>query len=142
MTRPRLPRRGALALLSCVVLSACAGLGQPVYTPHTLEGRVLPADPSAPLAAGSHVSVRLLDVGRAGAPSTVLAEQIVESPRAFPVRFSLCYDRAALQGDGRYALDARVFVDGELRMIGERALADPAADPPPHPDVVVTALPR
>lgn len=138
----RLPRRGALALLTSLALSACAGLGQQAYTPHTLEGRVLQAGPSAPPAAGSHVSVRLLDVGRAGAPSTVLAEQIVESPRAFPVRFSLCYDRAALQGDGRYAVDARVFVGGELRMIGESALADPAAEPPPRPDVVVTALPR
>lgn len=38
------------------------------------------------------------------------------TPPAFPAGFSLCYDRHAIQADGRYVVEARVFVDGELRL--------------------------
>jgi uncharacterized lipoprotein YbaY len=63
------------------------------------------------------VRVRLLDDGKqADAPARLLAEQTLEKPKAFPVSFSLCYDKQAIQAGGSYSVQAQVYVDGELRL--------------------------
>ena len=106
-------RRHALLGLAALVLSGCATQGG--YTPAYLNGTVSLA--GSPLErAGSMVRVTLLDVSHSDAPPRVLAEQYLEQPPTFPVGFSLCYDRHAIQADGRYVVEARVFVDGELRL--------------------------
>ena len=107
-------RRHALLGLAALALSACATRGG--YAPAYLNGTVsLAAD--SPLARdGSLVRVSLLDVSNGDAPPHVLAEQYLEQPPSFPAGFSLCYDRHAIQADGRYVVEARVFVDGELRL--------------------------
>ncbi|BAK75862.1 hypothetical protein NH8B_1030 [Pseudogulbenkiania sp. NH8B] len=106
-------RRHALLGLAALVLSGCATQGG--YTPAYLNGTVSLA--GGPLErTGSMVRVTLLDVSHSDAPPRVLAEQYLEQPPTFPAGFSLCYDRHAIQADGRYVVEARVFVDGELRL--------------------------
>ncbi|MDN0073938.1 YbaY family lipoprotein [Crenobacter sp. SG2303] len=108
-------RRLLLAGLAASLLAGCATGGG--YTPTYLNGSVtVPADSKLQLSK-VHVKVRLLDVSQADAPAGVLAEQYLNRPRAFPMPFSLCYDRRALLPGHRYAVDAQLFVDGELKML-------------------------
>ncbi|WP_024301724.1 YbaY family lipoprotein [Pseudogulbenkiania sp. MAI-1] len=107
-------RRHALLGLAALALSACATRGG--YTPAYLNGTVSLAADSPLSRAGSLVRVSLLDVSNSDAPPRLLAEQYLEQPPAFPAGFSLCYDRHAIQADGRYVVEAKVFVDGELRL--------------------------
>lgn len=107
-------RRHAMLGLVALALSACATHGS--YAPAYLNGTVSLAADSPLSRAGSMVRVSLYDVSRADAPPRLLAEQYLEQPPAFPAGFSLCYDRHAIQPDGRYAVEARVFTDGELRL--------------------------
>ncbi|HJU50037.1 MAG TPA: YbaY family lipoprotein [Pseudogulbenkiania sp.] len=108
-------RRHALLGLAALALTACATQGG--YTPAYLNGTVSLATASPLERAGSMVRVSLLDVSHSDAPPRVLAEQYLEQPPTFPVGFSLCYDRHAIQADGRYVVEARLFVDGELRLV-------------------------
>ncbi|KAG0245634.1 hypothetical protein B0O80DRAFT_459880 [Mortierella sp. GBAus27b] len=60
----------------------------------------------------TRLSVSLLDISRADAPSKTLAEQIVfvgpNGSLDFPVPFSLTYDPSNVQDNFAYAVDARI----------------------------------
>ncbi|MGL6072382.1 YbaY family lipoprotein [Craterilacuibacter sp.] len=103
-----------LPALAIAILTGCAST--PSYQPAQLEGRVAYKIRIALPPAKTRVDVRLLDISREDAPSVVLAEQILEQPKGFPLPFSLRYDQAAIQSMGRYALDARIYLDGQLFM--------------------------
>ncbi len=104
-------------VLAASLLALLAGCASPRYQPHYLNGQLALKQPlSLPLAT-TLVRVRLVDDStQADAPARLLAEQTLEKPKAFPVSFSLCYDKQAIQAGGSYSLQAQVYVDGELRL--------------------------
>jgi uncharacterized lipoprotein YbaY len=64
------------------------------------------------------IQVQLVDVSRADAPATVLAEQVIEAQgQQVPFAFTLPYDPAAIQPNFTYAVQARIEIDGELWFI-------------------------
>jgi uncharacterized lipoprotein YbaY len=68
------------------------------------------------------VSVALRDVSRADAPAVTLGEQIVETEgRQVPIPFEIPYDPSAIDPTHRYAVSARITVDGELRYLNTSA---------------------
>lgn len=110
----RTTRRGVLAAGLLAVLAGCASHA---YQPQYLNGSVVLKAPLKLPLATTLVRVRLLDDnGQADAPARLLAEQTLEKPKAFPLAFSLCYDKHAIQSGGSYSLQAQVYVDGELRL--------------------------
>jgi putative lipoprotein len=70
---------------------------------------------------GARITVRLVDVSRADAPATVLGEDIIDSEGQVPVAFKIDYDPALIDDRMRYAIEARIEVDGELRFITTEA---------------------
>lgn len=108
--------RGKIWLLALAMpfLTACATPSS--YQAAQLEGTVAYKIRLALPPAKTRAEIRLLDISREGAPSVVLAEQILEQPKGFPLPFSLRYDKPALRPDGRYVLEARVYLDGQLLM--------------------------
>jgi uncharacterized lipoprotein YbaY len=64
------------------------------------------------------VQVKLVDVSRADAPATVLAEhKIVTGGKQVPIPFELKYDPAAIDPRFTYAVQARIEISGQLRFI-------------------------
>jgi putative lipoprotein len=113
----QLNRRHLLLGLAAGSLAACAtrpGMGYVTGNAFYLERIAYPQDKTT-------LRVRLLDV-TSGAPA-VLAEQTLEKV-ATPIAFSLCYDYAAIKPGRQYAVDARLFVDGELRMQAAEPVAN------------------
>jgi putative lipoprotein len=112
-----LDRRHLLLGLAASTLAACAtrpGMGYVNGSAFYLERIAYPRDKTL-------LRVRLLDV-TSGAPA-VLAEQTLEKVGT-PIAFSLCYDYAAIKTGRQYAVDARLFVDGELRMQAAEPVAN------------------
>lgn len=68
----------------------------------------------AALPAGTVAEVSLLDVSRAGAPATTIAQQAIEDPSTFPVAFVLEYDPAQIDERMSYAVRAVVHHEGRL----------------------------
>jgi uncharacterized lipoprotein YbaY len=68
------------------------------------------------------VRVQLVDVSRADAPATVLAEQeIVTGGQQVPIPFELQYDPAAIDPRFTYAVQARIEIGGQLAFINTTA---------------------
>lgn len=62
------------------------------------------------------IVVKLEDVSRADAPSTVIAEQtIVTTGQQVPIPFTLTYDPSEIQPMGRYTVRAQIFYGDRLR---------------------------
>ena len=106
--------RSTALLALALTLAGCASKA---YQPQYLNGKVALSTPANLPLATTLVRIRLLDERQqAEAPARLLAEQTLEKPKAFPVNYSLCYDKQAIQADGKYSVQAQVFVDGELRL--------------------------
>jgi putative lipoprotein len=56
----------------------------------------------------------LEDISRSDAPATVLGRTRIESPGNPPIRFSIDFDPAAIDARQRYAVRARITLDGKL----------------------------
>lgn len=113
----QLNRRHLMIGLAASTLAACAtrpGMAYVNGEAFYLERIAYPRDKTL-------LRVRLLDV--TSGTQAVLAEQTLEKV-ATPIGFSLCHDRAAIKPGRQYAVDARLFVDGELRMQGAETLTD------------------
>ena len=68
------------------------------------------------------IEVQLEDVTLADAPVKVIAEErITLGERQVPVTFELKYDPAKIEAKHKYAVSARILVDGELRFINDQA---------------------
>ncbi|WP_156434820.1 YbaY family lipoprotein [Leptolyngbya sp. O-77] len=99
--------------------------------PPDLPPELAPDDPQAQAAVSGTVvslqrsalppnailSVQLLDLTRASASAIVLAEQTIRTNgRQMPLNFEVLYDPALIQDNHRYAVRARVFVNGAIAL--------------------------
>jgi len=61
------------------------------------------------------IQVQLQDIARADAPATIVATQtITAAGRQVPIPFELTYDPGAIAPQGRYAVAARITLNGKL----------------------------
>ncbi|MBN4064409.1 YbaY family lipoprotein [Dehalococcoides mccartyi] len=60
------------------------------------------------------VTVKLLDVSRADAPSITLGEQIIENPGQAPVSFKIDYNEDDIDSRFSYSVRAEIREDGRL----------------------------
>jgi putative lipoprotein len=89
------------------------------------------------------VNVKLLDVSRADAAATVIAEQkITTGGRQVPIAFELKFDAAKMDPKHRYTVSARITVDGVLRFVSDQAypLATPGS-PTTGLEILLQAVP-
>lgn len=108
-----IPRWITMALvLFGIVLHAAGAMAEP----RTLDGAVIYRERMA-LPPNAVVEVKLVDVSRADAPSTTIAETRVTSGGQVPIRYQLQFDSADLQPRRTYALQARITVDDRLWFI-------------------------
>lgn len=56
----------------------------------------------------SVVTVRLVDVSRADAPSVLLAEQVIKNPGNVPIKYELKYDTSKISAKSSYAVQATI----------------------------------
>jgi len=82
----------------------------------TLDGTVWYRQRSA-LPEGAVVQVSLLDVSRADAPATVLAQTQIVPTTQVPIAFTLHYDAAQIQPTHSYALQAKILLGDTLLFI-------------------------
>lgn len=101
----------AVADPAAVASAAVAPAGQA-----TLEGSVWYRQRSA-LPEGAVVEVRLLDVSRADAPATVLAQTQIVPTTQVPIAFTLHYDATQIQPAHSYALQAKILLGDTLLFI-------------------------
>lgn len=106
-------KRLSIALLG-TLLSACTSLSSP--SPQSLNGEVFYLQRSA-LPPSATLSVTLADVSRADAPAIVVARQSGPVNGQVPLAFHLPYDSAKVQSGHRYAVSARIELDGQLLFI-------------------------
>jgi putative lipoprotein len=106
-------RRALLLTMSLLLVAACA---KPPPATLTVDGLVVQRSRNA-LPPGTVVTVRLLDVSRADAPSVTLAEQRIElGGRQLPVPFSLMVTADRLDARMSYAVAADARLNGQLLM--------------------------
>ncbi|MEP9351802.1 YbaY family lipoprotein [Xanthobacter sp. KR7-225] len=79
----------------------------------TLSGRIFYKEPIR-LPADASVEVRLVDVARADAPATIIAERVFPAERRNPIPFVIPYDAARIAPGRTYALQARILSGGRL----------------------------
>jgi putative lipoprotein len=106
-------RRVLLLSLTLLLLAGCA---KPPPATLTVDGLVVQRSRNA-LPPGTAITVRLLDVSRADAPSVTLAEQRIElRGRQLPVPFSLGVAADRLDSRKSYAVAADARIEGQLLM--------------------------
>lgn len=98
---------------------AAPGSSPPAVTAAVLEGAATYRERIA-LPPGAVFEASIQDVAIADAPATLLARTSFEPQGQVPIRFRIEYDPAKLDPRARYALSARITVDGTLRWITDR----------------------
>lgn len=84
------------------------------------------------------VEVTLRDVSRQDVAAEVLATQTIElDGQQVPVPFQLSYDATQIDPSHTYALQARIFVEGQLRFINTAAYWVITRDHPTEVEIVV-----
>lgn len=125
-----------LALSGCALSNVAAeatGGGAPSQVTGTVTYRERIALPPTAV-----VTVRLVDVSLADAPSPVLAEQTIPTTgRQVPFSFALAYDPAAIVPAHTYAIQVRIENAGQLLYISDTQHPVVTRDHPRHVDVVV-----
>jgi putative lipoprotein len=102
----------ALALLS-TPLAACRSTSRPQAVT-AVTGTVTYQERIA-LPANAIITVQLQDISKADAPAVVLGSQVIQANgKQPPFPFSISYDPAQIQPNGRYTLRATITVDGQL----------------------------
>ncbi|MBD2838141.1 YbaY family lipoprotein [Pseudomonas sp. JM0905a] len=117
-------------ILASGLLAACAS--QPANETRHLEGEVFYLQRMALLPAAT-LSVSLQDVSLADAPAVELARQNGPIQGQVPLPFRLDYDPAKVQPDHRYAVSARIELDGRLMFINteQHSVKLDGSDPQP-----------
>ena len=82
----------------------------------TVRGSLVCAG-AAEVPPGATVTVQLLDVSRADAPSVTVAEQVIDDPRGAALSYELPYDPAAIDPRASYTVSARVTRGDELLFV-------------------------
>jgi putative lipoprotein len=103
-------------LASMAVLAACQSATPPSATVQTLDGEVFYLQRIA-LPPTATLTVSLQDVSLADAAAVVIDEQRGPVEGQVPLPFKLSYDPAQVKPGHRYALSARIEVDGQLMFI-------------------------
>lgn len=101
-------------LAAAALLSACQSTSAPTQT--SLDGEVFYLQRIA-LPPAATLNVSLLDVSLTDAPAVVLNEQSGPVNGQVPLPFHLSYDPAQIKPGHRYAVSARIKVDGQLMFI-------------------------
>jgi uncharacterized lipoprotein YbaY len=83
------------------------------------------------------VTVRLRDVSLADAPSTTIAEQVIEPEHQVPIPFSLTVERSALEENHRYSLSAQITVGGHLKWTTDAHIPVSTSEPTTGIDILV-----
>ncbi|WP_271408943.1 YbaY family lipoprotein [Pseudomonas sp. Q1-7] len=117
-------------ILATGLLAACAG--QPASESRRLDGEVFYLQRIA-LPPTAVLSVSLQDVSVADAPARVLARQQGPVKGQVPLAFRLDYDPARIQPNHRYAVSARIELDGKLMFISaeQHSVKLDGSDPQP-----------
>ena len=74
---------------------------------------------SAPLPPGAELTVRLVDVSRADAPSITIAERVIANPGQSPIPFEIGYDPADIDARFDYSIQATITHGGALLFIND-----------------------
>lgn len=130
-------RRFAFALAA--VLAGCASSVAPSGggVPAKVTGTVSYPQRIA-LPPTATVTVRLVDVSRADAPSITLGEQVIPTAgRQPPFAFEIPYDPAKIEARNSYAVQARIEDAGKLLFISDRRYSVIAGGAPTQVDIVV-----
>ncbi|WP_434605510.1 YbaY family lipoprotein [Pseudomonas sp. R1-7] len=98
------------------LLAACQSSFPPSASTQKLDGEVFYLQRIA-LPPTAILTVRLQDVSLADAPAVVLDEQSGPVKGQVPLPFHLSYDPAQVKPGHRYAVSARIEVDGQLMFI-------------------------
>lgn len=117
-------------ILASGLLAACAG--QPASESRHLDGEVFYLQRIA-LPPAAVLSVSLQDVSVADAPALVLARQQGPVKDQVPLAFRLDYDPTRIQPNHRYAVSARIELDGKLMFISteQHSVKLDGSDPQP-----------
>lgn len=117
-------------ILASGLLAACAG--QPADETRHLEGEVFYLQRMA-LPPAATLSVSLQDISLADAPAVELARQNGPIQSQVPLAFRLNYDPAKVQPNHRYAVSARIELDGRLMFINteQHSVKLDGSDPQP-----------
>ena len=100
-------------LLSCVVSLEGLSVGQVKGTATYRERIALPPD--------AVFEATLEDVSKADAAAEVIGQARIERPGNPPIRFEITYDPARIISSHRYAVRARILVDGKLFFTTDRS---------------------
>ena len=83
------------------------------------------------------MTVKLLDISYADAPSMTLGEHVIEDAGSLPVKFRVRYDKSAIEDRNEYSLSARIELDGRLLYINDTVHPVITRDNPGDRDVEV-----
>ncbi len=111
-----LPMKKSALFASMALLAACQSATPPTTTAASLDGEVFYLQRIA-LPPNATLSVSLQDVSLADAPAVVLDEQRGPIKGQVPLPFHLSYDPTQVKPGHRYAVNARIEVDGQLMFI-------------------------
>jgi putative lipoprotein len=107
---------GAMIVKDCMLAEPSVGSHEDTIT-GTVTYRERMALPSNAL-----IEVQLLDTSLADAPAKVITEdKITLGERQVPVPYVLKFDAAKIDSRHRYAVSAKIIVDGQLRFVSEQA---------------------
>jgi putative lipoprotein len=133
----RRPAAAAAALLCALLVAGCS-MSEPAAGgggTAVLEGKATYRERIA-LPPGAVFEASIQDVAIADAPATLLARTRFTPEGQVPIAFRIEYDPAKLDPRARYALSARITVDGRLRWITDQYY--PAfVDGRPQPDTLL-----
>lgn len=88
------------------------------------------------------VEVKLVDVSAQDVAAKTIGEQTIRSPGQVPVPFEIGYDAALIQARHRYAIQARILVEGKLSFTNTLAYPVITMGSPSRVDVVVQPTSR
>jgi putative lipoprotein len=103
-----------LLVAAATLLSACSSA--PLASKNSLDGEVFYLQRIA-LPPAATLTVSLQDVSLADAPAVVIDEQRGPVKGQVPLPFHLSYDPTQVKPGHRYAVSARIEVDGQLMFI-------------------------
>ncbi|BCH33782.1 hypothetical protein MesoLjLc_57120 [Mesorhizobium sp. L-8-10] len=113
-----------------LVIAMLATSSASFATEKTISGEVLYRERIA-LPPNAVLTVQLVDISLAGAPASVVGKQVVDPAGQVPIRFTIVFDPAVIQGKAQYALEAGITVDNSIWFINDiRHSVDPLQAPP------------
>ncbi len=111
--------RGTVRASSVETSTVCKDDGEVETQDNVIAGTVTYRQRSA-LPATAVLTVRMVDVSRADAPSTTIVEQRIETGgKQVPFSFAMAYDRSKIVERNRYAVQAEIRDGGRLLFISD-----------------------